>query len=432
MLSAASTTSSSSVEPASPSTPGSLPEERAVSSAVLPLELAVFVFASTSALIDAYFAQFFAQRFGAALGMGEAVVGFSRYTALMTGLTSFALSRASLFKAVDTAKKIRLQQKAGLKISKSYALFVALALIAAIPSWQFAQDTAKTWPVFLALLFKIIQFSNIAAMNCRPLLETFSDNLLSEKYQSMALEIRRNLLLASRSLDVSDENFERLCAGQLSEKPKYDRYKSALKIFMLLAAPIYASSYYFATQTAVSEWSEFAAIFVALISFMLKTAFIWRTGFNLVDKIFFGMIDQPILSRANSYALPRSAQISLSVFSVSAGITTASASAGTLLKYLLPQVGFLGSETSLNGLIAALIISVCANSFSKIYDIDALLRNLVVKINLCFRHPGPPSIEENKQRLMAHYAKMPLSELLALHTELSPNGTDRVSVAELC
>lgn len=347
-------------------------------------------------------------------GSESAALHVERYTAVMTGTSSFALSRASLLKVIDTARKISLQHRSELKISKFYCLFALVSIVGAIPSWQFAQDTARTWPLILNFIFSSIQFTNIAAMNCRPLIETFDERLLNQEDRLSALEIRRVLLRTQNIPGISAANFERLCAGELTEESRYEKHKIALKIFMLLTAPIYAISYYFATQEAVQNWPEIISILVSLIAFALKTAFIWRTGFNLVDKIFSAVLDKPILALAHQSSLPWGVKIMASLLSAAAGITTASASAGTLLKYLLPQVGFLGDTKSINGLIVALAISVGANSFSKIYDIDALLRGFFEKILSCCGSQKIETEERNQQRQMEEYATMPLGVLLAL------------------
>ncbi len=401
-------------------------------------QLAAFSLALTSGIMDAYFANLFMRRLGAVVALAPSTItAIAHPTALLTGVTSFALGRASFLRAWMTLRNLTRYKKAGLysnKILSLSAVFFLFSIVGATPVWQLARDTSADWPAGLATIFNMAQFTITVAINCRPLFEVAEPCFLATTERKLATAIRRRLMeslnvVLNEEAKISEAAMQCIVRRERTEAAQCTALRAVVKSTMLIFACLYAVSYYVASRKATTSWEIYFSLVIAVLAAALKAGFICRTGFNLIEKVVSSYTDTPILKLKNSSFLSPRAKLLFSMLSCFAGMVAATASAGNLLRYLIPQVMFLGSENSLDGVMAAITISLIANSFSKIFDIDIMLKNMGERILYCRAGEQQQLMQCHGQgsnqlalRLMRYYRDLSDSELLREFSDLTAEG----------
>ena len=351
-------------------------------------ELLSAIAALANAVPDAVFAKLFSDKFTETVGLDPtSQKQFGNYAAIMTGITSLAINRASLLTAIQSSIDLFKQSgKEHLLDSKFLIAWGVLLLFAAggaIPGFQFAADATEGWNTGLAILLIGFQCVNFTASNMRPMINSIKQKGFAE-HRDLITNLRQRLLESlNEQLEpihkVPSHDLNLLAQGILN-RPNYPKIRTSLRFFTAAAAPFYAISYYFASVEALNSWTSSLRSLIGSLAGLMKWSFMCHTSFSLINKFINGITNSAILAITNQQYLPPWTHHVANIASTLAGITTALSSAGGILEYVLPHLGFWSDANSLTGLSAALGVAVLTNATPKIYDVSEMLNNLIETI----------------------------------------------------
>ncbi len=253
------------------------------------------------------------------------------------------------------------------------------------------------------------------------------------KYQSQVVDLRYGLLTAlneqlDHTIRISTEDLHFLARGIVT-RPNHEKTINVLCGTMAVISPIYAASYYFATTVALSSWNIYPRSLIGVIAGLMKWLFMCRTSFNLINKLIHALTFTAILCIADQRYLPLWFHTVLGVVSVFAGMTTALSSAGGLLKYLLPQLGFWADSDSLEGIMGALAVALMTNGPSKIYDVSEMLANMLEALGgycstkeVKIKRQWGTTKQQCILRLMQAIASLTPDQIMSRYTRFNPQS----------